>query len=403
MLGLLLGCATFAPNEDGLYIRDPDKARPASSARPAIALLGDPGLERGEDGVRLARHMAQRLRGAPEAPVLVLGDVFYMIGLVGACPEHGGASMWRCDEPGRPEDQLDGVFAPYRDAFAGAGNPVVGIGGNHDYYGGEPALENACRLLPRYASGWRYIARGCGLDDKEGVEALDFGNLVVFVLDSEPMIRDADYRAHSIDSLQRAIASVRSTRPKAWLAVATHHPIETHGSHNGASKLTGAMKDLYILRKTILFPLNYFLERLMGQQDPYELRYRAYRRDLYRAFRDTPVDLVVSGHDHSLQHVTIIGEGVAHQIVSGSGAHSSPVQRFGQDLLWSNRLARLVGLGRVLPAPRHELAFGLGKTDLGSKFSGHGYAVLVPEGENLVVEFYDDAQEDPAYAVTLER
>ena len=237
---------------------------------------------------------------------------------------------------------------------------MVGIAGNHDFYGGEAALLNSCRLFPRYALGWRYIARGCGLED--GVEVLELGNLAVFILDSEPMIRDADYRAQSIDSLQRAIARVREARPDSWVAVATHHPIETHGAHNGATKVTGAMKDLYFLRKTILFPFNYFLERLLGQQDPYELRYRAFRRDLYRAFRDSPVDLMVSGHDHSLQHVAIAGEGVKHQIVSGSGAHSSPIQRFGLDFLWLNRLARLVGLGRVLPAPRHELVFGLGKS-----------------------------------------
>ena len=202
VLGFLAGCATFAPNEEGLYVREPAKARAASSARPAVALLGDPGMVRGEDGARLARHVAKRLRGAPDAPVLVLGDVFYMIGLVGACPEYSGASMWNCDTPGRPEDQLDGVFGPCRDALTGAGNPVVGIGGNHDYYGGELALENACRLFPAYAPGWRYIARGCGLDDDEAAIALDLGNLVVFVVDSEPMIRDADYRTHSIASLQ---------------------------------------------------------------------------------------------------------------------------------------------------------------------------------------------------------
>ena len=92
VLGFLTGCATFAPNEEGLYVREPAKARAASSAPPAVALLGDPGMARGEDGARLARHMAKRLRGAPDAPLLVLGDVFYMIGLVGASPDM--APVW---------------------------------------------------------------------------------------------------------------------------------------------------------------------------------------------------------------------------------------------------------------------------------------------------------------------
>ena len=400
------GCATFAPNVDGMYAAGPS----ATSARsaPALVLVGDIGLSRGEDTVRIAERIAAELESAPGAPVIVLGDVFYVIGLVGECPDTPGASMFRCeDEAGDPRDQLESVLGPYRTALAD--NPVIAIGGNHDYYGGEAAVRNQCELIPEAGEDWRYYAKGCDLSEAEPVATIDLGDVVVFAVDSEPMIRDRRYRKKTIKALRREIARVRSEKPDAWRLVATHHPIETHGSHNGATKATGVLKDTYWLRKTILYPLFFPLELWLGQQDPYELRYRSYRRALYDLFREEPVDAFVSGHDHSLQHVVIDHPGVGHQIVSGAGAHRSPVQRYGLDFLWLNRLGRLLGMGNALPAPRHELEFGLGGEIEADDLSGYGFAVLHPdpaEGEeaaSLVVDFVDPWREEAVYRSRIGR
>jgi hypothetical protein len=394
---LAAACATFAPRTRGVYVAD--DAEPAAAAEadaPAVVLVGDIGLSRGEDSERLARSIGAAAAGA--TPVLVLGDVFYVTGLLGACADKDPPySIWGCDDPGPPEAQLDSVLGPYREHLGDS--PLVAIGGNHDHYGGEDATRNACRLIPEQKRGWRYLARGCGLDEARPVESLDLGPLVILTLDSEPMIHDAEYRRRSLEALRR---TYRTQKPEVWRVVATHHPIESHGSHNGAGRVTAVMKDLYSLR-LLLYPLFYPLERLIGQQDVYELRYRAYRRDFYRLLRDEPVDVFVSGHDHSLQHVRIQHPGVQHQLVSGAGAHRSAVKRFGLDLLWSNRLARLLGLGDSLPAPRHDMAFGTGGEYAEPDLSGYGFAVLSTTPEGLRVEFRDPARSQALYATTLRR
>jgi hypothetical protein len=397
---LAAACATFAPRTRGVYVAD--DAEPAAAAEadaPAVVLVGDIGLSRGEDSERLARSIGAAAAGA--TPVLVLGDVFYVTGLLGACADKDPPySIWGCDDPGPPEAQLDSVLGPYREHLGDS--PLVAIGGNHDHYGGEDATRNACRLIPEQKRGWRYLARGCGLDEARPVESLDLGPLVILTLDSEPMIHDAEYRRRSLEALRRTLRFYRTQKPEVWRVVATHHPIESHGSHNGAGRVTAVMKDLYSLR-LLLYPLFYPLERLIGQQDVYELRYRAYRRDFYRLLRDEPVDVFVSGHDHSLQHVRIQHPGVQHQLVSGAGAHRSAVKRFGLDLLWSNRLARLLGLGDSLPAPRHDMAFGTGGEYAEPDLSGYGFAVLSTTPEGLRVEFRDPARSQALYATTLRR
>jgi len=407
LLHASVGCATFAPNVDGMYAAGPSAAR--ATAPPSLVLVGDIGVRRGDDTVRIARRIASELKDAPGAPVLVLGDVFYIIGLIGECPSTPNASNFRCaDEAGAPEDQLESVLGPYREALTG--NPVIAIGGNHDFYGGEPAIRNQCELIPKAGADWRYYAKGCELSDEHPVETIDLGAVVVFAVDSEPMIRDRAYRKRTVDALRSEIARVRREKPDAWRLVATHHPLETHGSHNGATKATGVLKDLYFLRKTVLYPLFFPLEYWLGAQDPYELRYRSYRRALYSLFRDEPIDAFVSGHDHSLQHVRIDHPGVGTQIVSGAGAHRSPVQRYGLDLLWLNRLGRLVGLGDAIPSPRHELEFGLGGEIEAEDLSGYGFAVLSADpaadeqnGRALVVDYVDPWREGPIHTSRIAR
>jgi hypothetical protein len=410
-LGLVLagslGCATFAPNVDGMYAAVPPAER--TSAAPALVLVGDIGMRRGDDTVRIAQRIAQELADAPGAPVLVLGDVFYIVGLTGECPSTPGVSNFGCqDEAGPLADQLESVLGPYREALPN--NPVIAIGGNHDFYGGEPAVRNQCELIPLAGKDWRYYARGCELSDEHPVATVDLGSVVVFAVDSEPMIRDRKFRKRTVEALRSEIARVRREKPEAWRLVATHHPLETHGSHNGATKPTGVLKDIYFLRKTVLYPLFFPLEWWLGAQDPYELRYRSYRRAMYALFREQPIDAFVSGHDHSLQHVRIDHPGVPHQIISGAGAHRSPVQRFGLDLLWLNRLGRAIGLERAIPAPRHELEFGLGGVIEADDLSGYGFAVLSPapstDGQAepaLVVDYVDPWRDAPVHTSRITR
>ena len=87
-----------------------------------------------------------------------------------------------------------------------------------------------------------------------------------------------------------------------------------------------------------------------------------------------------------------------------------PVQRWGLDLLWLNRLGRAVGLGNALPAPRHVLEFGLGGEIEAEDLSGYGFAVLSAEpsadkrgGAALVVDYVDPWRAGPVHTSRITR
>jgi hypothetical protein len=412
---LLAGCATFAPQLRDVYRADepgppalalvggPGARVPAAPGAPLVALVGDPGDPHAR-AEPLTRRLAARVAEAPGAPVLALGDLFYSFGLLGICPTDGSRSRRKCEQPGTPERQFEAVFAPYRDALPA--NPVIGIAGNHDHSGGEVSTRNTCRLLPTGGAGWRYLAEGCGLDAERPLETLHAGPLAVVVLDSERMIRDSGFRRASLEALRSELARLRAERPERWIAVASHHPLESYGAHNGGRLSAAVHKDLYWLRTTVLLPLSLAVERWVipwvGQQDLYEWRYRAFRRGLYGVLREQPIELVVSGHDHSLQLIEIDHPGVRYQVISGSASNKTPVKRLGLDLLWTNRLARLVGLRDVVPAPKHRLRFAAGR-DGAEDRSGYGYAVLARSERGLAVEFYDAILDEPLYVGELTR
>jgi hypothetical protein len=378
--------------------------RAEAEGAPSAVLLGDIGAP-GPWHPALASAVATRLAAAPRVPLIVLGDVFYSAGLLGACRGvHAGLSSRGCAEPDSPEAQLEAVLGAYRNALPGSA--LLAIAGNHDHDGDPVATTNACRLIPAFAPGWRYLAEGCGLGAETPVATRSAGPLALLILDSERMLRDAAFRRASADALRRALERLRLERPDAWRVLLAHHPLESYGLHNGAHPLTALRKDLYPLLHGLLLPIVYPLDRWLlrgiGAQDLYDARYRAYRRALYAVLRDTPVDLFAAGHDHSLQLVAIEHPGLRAQLVVGAGAYVTPVKRFGLDLLGVNRLARAVGLRDRLPAVRHRLVFGAGPADAAHR-SGHGFVALLADGEGLRVEFHDAASPEPLYVARLAR
>jgi hypothetical protein len=88
--------------------------------------------------------------------------------------------------------------------------------------------------------------------------------------------------------------------------------------------------------------------------------------------------------------------------VAGAGAKQTRVQRWGLDLLFANRLARLVGLRDALPAVPHRLLFAAGEGDDRER-AGYGYAVLVAGPDALRVEFWDLAGTAPLGVAQLAR
>jgi hypothetical protein len=376
--------------------------REARNEPVTLLAVGDIGEPHGRDP-RLHASMARRLEGAEGAPILVLGDVFYRDGLLGFCRSADQRiSQVGCRRQGAVDAQLDTILGPYARKLSG--HPVVALAGNHDHYGDPLATENACAKLPALASGWRYVARGCELDDAHPIALLDAGAIVVVMADSQAMLLDGDFRARANAALHTELARLRQERPEAWLVLALHHPLESYGLHNGSEPLTALHKDLFPILGTLLAPITVPIAWATnsGGQQVYDWGNRRLRRGVYDALEKSPVDVVLSGHDHSLQLVELEHPGARWQVVSGSGAKHSRVKRYGLDWLWTNRLARLLGLRDVLPAVGHRLVFAAGEGDDRGR-AGYGYAVLIASAETLRVEFWDLAVATPLGVAELSR
>jgi hypothetical protein len=399
---VLSGCATFSPSLDAVYRDEAVVTRDDRRDPVTLLAIGDIGEPHGRDP-RLHASMARRLEGADGAPILVLGDVFYRDGLLGFCRSADRRiSQAGCKKQRSVDAQLDAILGPYARKLAG--HPVVALAGNHDHYGDPLSTQNACAKIPARAPGWRYVSRGCAIDDASPIELLDLGTVVVVMLDSHEMLFDGDFRARTNDSLHAELARLRQERPQAWLVLAMHHPLESYGLHNGAVPLAALHKDLYPLTSTLFAPILQPIEWATesGAQQVYEWRNRRLRRGVYAALEGEPVDVVLSGHDHSLQLIELDHPGARWQIVSGAGAKHSAVQRSGLDLLWANRLARVVGLRDALPAVGHRLVFAAGDGEDRER-AGYGYAVLVASRERLRVEFWDLAVPTPLGVAELSR
>ena len=368
----------------------------------ALLAIGDIGERHGRDP-RLHASMARRLEGSAGAPILVLGDVFYGHGLLGFCRSaKGRVSKVGCERPGPVDRQVDAILGPYTRKLAG--HPVIALAGNHDHYGDPLATENAFARIPPLGSGWRYVARGCEIDAARAIAVLDAGAVIVVMADSQAMLRDGDFRSRTNEALHTELARLRQERPEAWLALALHHPLESYGLHNGAEPWTALHKDLYALLGTLLAPITLPIEWATnsGGQQIYGWGNRGFRRGIYAALEESPVDVVLAGHDHSLQLIELDHPGARWQVISGSGAKHSRVKRYGLDWLWTNRLARLVGLRDLAPSVGHELVFAAGEGD-DRKRAGYGYAVLVASPETLRVEFWDLAVSTPLGVADLSR
>jgi hypothetical protein len=305
-------------------------------------------------------------------------------------------------QPGSVDAQLDVILGPYARSFAG--HPLVAVAGADDHAGDPAATQNACARIPAGGPGWRYVARGCELDGERPVGRLDAGALAVVLLDSDAMLVDDEFRARALGALHAELASIRQTRPDAWVVLALYHPLETYGRHNGAEWTDALRKDLYPFHETLFFWFSWPFEWLTGYrpQHTFEWRVRGLRRDLYRALEASPVDAVVSAQDESLQLVELDHPGARWQIVSGSAARKTRVKRLGLDWLWMNRLARTLGMRDAGPSVRHELVFAAGRGDDDTR-AGYGYAAIAASPELLRVEFWDLARSSPLGVAELSR
>jgi len=331
---------------------------------------------------RLHGAIARRLAGDTAAPIVVLGDVFEHAGLLGFCTsESHRVSDPGCVQNGSTDAQFDAILGPYARSLVG--HPVVALAGSADHAGDPASTKTACARVPAAGPGWRYVSRGCDLDDAHPVTRLDAGAVVLVLADSAAMLADDAFRARSLDALHAELATVRQERPDAWLVLAMQQPLESYGAYNGAELATAVHKDLYPVTGTLLYPLVRPIEWLAGRraENLYEWPVRGLRRDLYRALAAAPVDAVLSGQDESLQLMEL-EQGARWQIISGAGSDKSRVKRIFLE-----------------SGPR--LLFAAGRGD--DFRSGYGFVALAASPERLRVEFWDLAVKAPLFVTELVR
>ncbi|HTO06362.1 MAG TPA: hypothetical protein VMR86_04830 [Myxococcota bacterium] len=327
--------------------------------------------------------MAHRLEGAAGAPIVLLGDVFERAGLLGFCTSdsHRQVSDAGCAQHGSADAQLAAILGPYTRSFAG--HPLVALAGSVDHAGDPDATQAACARVPAAGPGWRWVARGCELDDAHPLTRLDAGALVLVLADSAAMLADDAFRARALAALHAELATLRQERPDAWLLLAMQQPLESYGARNGADLATAVHKDLYPVTGTLLWPIVRPIEWLVGRraENLYEWPVRGLRRDVYQALADSPVDAVLSGQDESLQLMEL-ERGARWQIVSGAGSDKSRVKR-------------------IFLESEPRLLFAAGRGD--DFRSGYGFVAIAASPQKLRVEFWDMAVKQPLFVAELVR
>jgi hypothetical protein len=170
--------------------------------------------------------------------------------------------------------------------------PVLG---NHDYHDDVDAQVRYSKVSRRWDMPAKYYSKeiNLGKEDKEdgpvksSATPKKKGKVLLVFMDTDPFLHEAkaDYVAQQMswlnDTFKNASADV------VWKIVIGHHPYYTVGPRiNNYDTLT-------------------------------------MRKALTKVFEDYKVDVYLSGHEHSLQHLK--PEGFTHQFISGAGSELTAV------------------------------------------------------------------------------
>jgi tartrate-resistant acid phosphatase type 5 len=224
--------------------------------------VGDWGRNGEYDQAEVAKQMGLWGAAHPNDFVISAGDNFYPKGVVSETDP-----LWHYS--------FESIYTAH--SLQCDWYPVLG---NHDYLSDPDAQIRYSKVSRRWNMPARYYSKEVKL--KKG------GGKVLFVMiDTDPMLFEdkKDYVAKQLiwinDTLKNASADVK------WKIVVGHHPYYTVGPRI-------ANYDTLTLRKTMA-----------------------------KVLEEHKVDVYLSGHDHSLQHLK--PEGFTHQFISGAGSELTPV------------------------------------------------------------------------------
>jgi tartrate-resistant acid phosphatase type 5 len=163
--------------------------------------------------------------------------------------------------------------------------------GNHDYHTDVDAQVRYSKISRRWDMPARYYSKEISLKKDKEIKSAEKeqpqGKVLFVMMDTDPFLHEskADYVETEMkwlnETLEKASADVK------WKIVIGHHPVTTVGPRiNNYDTLT-------------------------------------MRKALSKTFEDHKVDIYLSGHEHSLQHLKT--EGFTQQFISGAGSELTKV------------------------------------------------------------------------------
>jgi tartrate-resistant acid phosphatase type 5 len=224
-------------------------------------LLGDWGRNGEYDQLEVARQMGQWATDHPNSFIISAGDNFYPEGVISEFDP-----LWHYS--------FENIYTAHSlqcDWYA--------VLGNHDHMTDPDAQLRYSKISRRWKMPARYYTKEVGLGKNKG-------KALFVMIDSDPLLSGspdnyADQIAWINDTLKSAAADVK------WKIVVGHHPAYTVGPRI----------------------INYDA--------------MAIRTLLSKTFTENKVDVYLSGHEHSLQHLK--ADGFPHQFISGAGSELSAV------------------------------------------------------------------------------
>ncbi|AMR30625.1 acid phosphatase [Mucilaginibacter sp. PAMC 26640] len=244
---------------------DSDDLSPSASLKNGYPLnflaIGDWGRNGEFDQTEVAKQMGLWAATNPNNFVISVGDNFYPLGVISE-----NDPLWHYS--------FESIYTAH--SLQCDWYPILG---NHDYGADPDAQIRYGKISRRWKMPARYYT-------KEVALAKDAKALFVMI-DTDPFLFESkkDYVAEQMAWLNNTLAN--ATADVKWKIVVGHHPYYTVGPR-------------------------------MKNYDTLTLR-----KAMTDVFEKHKVDVYLSGHDHSLQHLK--PDGYTHQFISGAGSELTPV------------------------------------------------------------------------------
>jgi len=312
-------CATYDLNykkgEENWRVK---LSKPEAEIEHTFYLIGDAGNAKMSESLAHLNLLKNELKNASKNnTVLFLGDNLYEKGL--PKKEHPDRQL--------SEHRLDAQINVVNDF---KGNAIF-IPGNHDYYSnGVKGLKRQQDYITKRLGKKSFLPKnGCPL---EKVSISD--KIVLLIVDTQWYLEDWDKNPTMNDDceiktrerfFQEFESLVKKNATKTVL-IALHHPMFSHGNHNGQSSFK---QHFYPVHNKIPLPfLGTFANILrktsgISPQDMNNPLYLALKKRIVTISQKAPKAIFISGHEHNLQYIIKDNK---PQIVSGGGSKINPVR-----------------------------------------------------------------------------